>query len=259
MRAPPLIEAIVSAQDPDNEAVFVLLGGAYGGQGPPISVQVGTQGPRDATVGRHPALPTQGTHGVVAFPRGDFRNGIWLTSISTQFTDASAHAPGNGGADYAAHYGGGWSWRGQEGTVVEAMPDGTILQLGPTMPAPTRHTVDGQQQRQRTPFTAQQRVPQRPTPFPVSITHPTGAAATLTAAGAWQLTAATGQPITLNANGATMTIDASGNLQIVVANTVTVNATTVNVTGDVVAGTVSLQHHVHINGGGTGNSGPPLP
>lgn len=269
MRAPPWAPAWVTAQDPDNEAVFVSLDGPYGGQGPTVAVQVGGHGPRDGVTGHYPALPTQGTHGLVAFPRGDYRNGVWICSISTQLTDASAHAPGNGAADYAAHYGGGWSWRGQDGTVVEALPDGTIVQLGPVLPAPTRHTIDGSQVRQRTAFAPAQRVPQAPSAFPLTISHPTGASGLLTASGAWQLSAAPGQTVVIKANGASVTIDASGNLQIVGITSIAMTGNvavsgTIIATGNITAGAsgvgaVELLHHTHTLSGGAGTGGPPTP
>ena len=262
MTTPLIAKAWVISQDPDNEAVNVALLGPFGGQMPTLSCQVLTHGPRDGVVGRFPALPTQGTHGLVAFPSQDSRNGIWLGSISTQLTDASAHAPGNGAADYAAHYGGGWSWRGQDGTVAEVLPDGTTLQLGPVLPTPTRHTVDGSQARQRTPYTAAQRRPQTPAPFPLSVTHPTGATATLSVSGAWSLVAASGQTVTLSANGSTVVIDASGNLQIV-APTVTISGNLL-VSGAVTAGAggvdqIGLQSHRHGTGTNAAGTVSPTP
>jgi len=221
---PPISRAQVISQDPDNEAVYVTLLSGYGGQGAVVSVQVLTHGPRDAVVGHFPALPTPGTGGVVVFPSGDDRSGIWLGAISTQLTDASAHAPGNGGADYAAHYGGGYSYRSENGDLTEAFPDGTILQVGAAPAALTRHTVDETQQRQRTAFTAALRRPQTPSAFPVALVHPTGASGTVSAAGAWSVVAASGQAITLSAGGVTLTFDGSGNLAVSGDTTVSVTS-----------------------------------
>lgn len=217
MSMPPWpMKAWVTSQDPDNYAVFVALGGSHGGQGPTLSVQVLTHGPRDGVAGYFPALPTAGTHGLVCFPSGDSRNGFWMGSMTTQSTDADAHAPGNGAADYAAHYGGGYSYRDQDGSLTEAMPDGTTIQVGPTLPALTRHTIDATQARRRTAFTAAQRRPQTPGPYPVTLNHPTGALASLSASGAWAVQAAPGQSITLSVSGGVVvTLDGStGNLTI---------------------------------------------
>lgn len=215
-----LEEAWVVSQDPDNEAVFVSLTGPHGGQGPALSVRVGGSGPRDGVTGHFPALPTAGTHGLVGFPRLDHRNGVWLCSVLTQQTDASAHVPGNGAADYAAHYGGGFSYRAETGAITESLPEGTVIQIGPAPPTLTRHTVDQNQARQRTPFLPAQRVAQAPGTFAASITAPNGASAVLTASGAWQMTAASGQAISLTAGGTTWSIDGSGNVTVSGDNTV---------------------------------------
>jgi len=264
---PAFAEAWVVSQDADNYAVFVSLAGPFGGAGPTLAVRVGSHGPRDGVTGHFPALPTAGTHGIVCFPRQDSRNGVWLCSVSTQLTDADNHQPGNGASDYAAHYGGGWSWRGQDGTVAEVLPDGTAIQLGPVLPAPTRHTVDGQQMRQRTAWPTAQRVAQAVSPFPLSISHPTGASGVLTASGGWSVTAASGQPVMLSANGSSVVIDGAGNITMTVASggVFSVVAATAMFSGNVTAAghvtgaAVILDAHLHSNAGGTGNSGPPVP
>lgn len=204
------LKAWVVAQAPDDESVFVLLGGPFGGAGPALPVQVMSQGPRDAVVGRFPALPTAGTHGLVVFPSGDSRNGVWMGSISTQQTDASAHVPGNGAADYAAHYGGGWSMRSADGQTTEVFPDGTMVQVGPVTPVPTRHTIDENQQRQRTHFLPAQRIPQKPNPFPVLVQHASGASVSIDSAGSIALIAAAGQTVSLSVSGGvTLTLSGS--------------------------------------------------
>lgn len=248
---PVISKAWVVSQDPDNEAVNVSLGGAFGGQGPTLSCQVLTQGPRDGVVGKFPALPTQGTHGIVAFVSQDSRNGVWLGAVSTQLTDASAHAPGNGAADYAAHYGGGWSWLDQDGSRNEVFPDGTVIQIGPTLHAPTRHTLDGSQARQRTAFTAVQRRPQTPSPFPLTLTSPTGASASLSASGAWAVVAAPGQTVSLSVSGGvTLILDGSGNLTVSSDVDVNINSSTaVNIAAPVVTMSGNLQVSGSVIGG----------
>ena len=210
-----LSTAVVVGQDPDNYGVLVALTGKYGGQGPALSVQVGTHGPRDAVRGHFPELPLPGTHGVVAFPRKDLRNGIWLVSYSPNIVDASTLTPGQGGVAYAAHYGGGYSWRGADGTTQEGYPDGTTVTVGPSTPSLTRHTVNGKQQRVRSPYGMAQRVPAGGAAAPVTISHSSGASASISATGAVNVKAANGQTLVIQANGCTMTIDTSGNLTIV--------------------------------------------
>ena len=242
------VKAWVTQQDPDNYGVFVCLFGPLGGQGPTLSVQVLTHGPRDGVAGRFPALPTAGTHGLVVFSSGDERNGVWLGAISTQFTDADAHAPGNGAADYAAHYGGGWSWRGQDGTVAEVLPDGTVIQLGPVLPAPTRHTVAADQSRQRTPWPVAQRVAQAVGAFPLSITSPNGASAVLGASGGWQITAASGQAVSLSVaggasftlSGATLTVGSDTTVNIASSSAINLTAPAISATNGGAAIAVQL-------------------
>lgn len=266
MTVPWLAEAVVTAQDSDNYAVFVSLSSGFGGQIPTLSVRVGTQGPRDTVRGHFPELPLPGTAGIVAFTRGDLRNGIWLCSVSTQLTDAIAQSPGSGSIAYAAHYGGGWSQRSIDGSITETLPDGTILQIGPTLPAPTRHVLGANQERVRSPFPAAQRVPQPPGAFPLSISHPTGASAVLTASGGWLVHAASGQAVSLTANGATVSLDASGNVTITAVASLTVLAADALFSGNITASGhitgasgVILDAHLHSAAGGSGDSGPPVP
>jgi hypothetical protein len=203
--------AVVVQQDPDNYAVYVSIQGKYGGAGPLLPCTVGTQGPRDATTGHYPMLPTPGTPGLIALTSGDVRNGVWLCSTRTQLTDASSHAPGLGGMAFSAHFDGGFSARMPDGSTNEVWPDGSVLQIGPTMLAPTRHTLDGSQARQRTPYTASERCPAPPGAFPVALHHPSGASATLSASGAWSLATAAGQPMTLTGtSGAVAAVSAAG-------------------------------------------------
>ncbi len=209
-----LERAIVTAQDPDGYHVFVSLLGQYGGQGPVLSVDVGTHGPRDGVTGQHPELPTPGTCGIVAFTSGDNRNGVWVCSTRNQLIDAAAQAPGLGGIAYGAHYGGGWSQRSQDGSLTEWMPDGTMIQVGPTVPQPTRHTLDQNQARQRTPFTPSERVANPPASFPITVNHSSGASIALSASGAWTVKAAPGQSMVLMVNNAMITIDTAGNVSL---------------------------------------------
>ena len=203
--------AVVIQQDPDNYAVFVAVLGRHGGQGPTLAAQVLTQGSRDAVRGNYPELPAPGTHGLVSSTSGDIRNLVWLGATRTQLIDASGHAPGKGGEAHAAHYGGGWSRRAMDGSLVEVFPDGTTLAVGASGAVSTRHTLDGNQARQRTPYTASERCPAPPGAFPVALHHPTGASATLSASGAWSLATAAGQPMTLTGtSGAAAAVSAAG-------------------------------------------------
>lgn len=222
---PFISDAQVVAQDPDTYSVFVILLGPGGGQGPILPVQVLTHGPRDAVRGNFPELPVVGQTGLVAFTRGDPRNGRWLGSYSPNLIDASAMSPGIGNVEYRASYGGGWAIRNEDGSEAVWWPDGSYLLAGAaTLPTPTRHTLDGNQARQRTPYTAAERVPAPPAPFPFIFAHQSGATAQVTAAGSVLLEAANGQTATVQANGATVVIDVSGNVSITSSGTVAATA-----------------------------------
>ena len=222
---PSIARAVVVQVDPDNYAVFVSLLGALGGQGPTLPVQVGTQGPRDAVRGSYPALPLPGTHGIVAFTSGDYRNGVWICSTRTQLQDAGGHAPGKAGEDHAAYHGGGWFRRGQDGSYAEVWPDGTSFALGASGAVPTRHTLDGAQARVRTPYVAGQRTPSPPAAFPLAFTHPSGASLSLSAAGAWAIEAAPGQTVTTGvAGGTNVVVNADGSVTVTSPAAVTIAA-----------------------------------
>jgi hypothetical protein len=230
MSVPYMSKAIVTASAPPYQ-VFVSLIGAMGGQGPTLPVQVLTPGPRDAVTGTFGPLPTVGTHGIVIFPSGDHRNGMWLGAFDPALPTAAAHAPGSSAMEYAAHYGGGWSRRSQTGVVEEILPDGSRIALGTPGVAPGRYTVDAGGNRQLTPFTASQRVPSPPAAFPLTVNHVTGASVVISASGSVNATAASGQAVTLTANGATAVLTALGAISLTAAaghaNTFTANSSTI--------------------------------
>lgn len=210
--------ATVTAQDPNSFGVFVSLD-RLGGQGPTLPVQVGTPGPRDGTVFKGKAgLPTAGTRGLVSFPRGDARNGVWICAVGAGLVDASSFAPGLGGLGYDAHYGGGWSWLGPDGTMTESTPDGSLLRLGPTVAAPTRHVLTGNQAQQTVAFAEGQRVATPPgDPFPLSVTLASGIQVVGTPQGALTVTAAAGQVLTLVCGQVTVTMSGAAGTAIVAA------------------------------------------
>lgn len=219
--------ATVTAQDPNSFGVFVSLD-RLGGQGPTLPVQVGTPGPRDGTVFKGKAgLPTAGTRGLVSFPRGDARNGVWICAVGAGLVDASSFASGLGGLGYDAHYGGGWSWLGPDGTLLEATPDGSLLRLGPTVAAPTRHVLTGNQAQQTVAFAEGQRVATPPAdPFPLSVTLASGIQVVGTPQGALTVTAAAGQVLTLVCGSTTLTLDGGSGTA-----TIAVGAVSVEVSG----------------------------
>lgn len=262
MDIPPLTFATVASVDEDNYGLNVILHGVFGGQMPSLPVKVGTHGPRDGVRGDYPELPAPGGLGIVAFPRGDHRNGVWLCSIDPNLLDASPNAPGVRGVSHRAHYSGAWRQHDAEGNTVLQLPDGTTLLAG-VMPAPTRHTLDGNQVRQATPYPLSERVPSPPGALPLSLAHPSGASLSLSAAGAAAVVVPSGQPFTVTFGGGSIADDGAGNLNLTSTNiTLTGNVAIdggLTVTGGVTAGfgggdQVGLQTHKH-----PANGSPPTP
>lgn len=207
---PPWADATVVAQDPDNYRLYVSLDG-LGGQVPFLSVDVATPGPRDAVRGHWPPLPVRGTRGRVSFSRNDDRSGRWEGCSTPSLVDSSTGFPGQGNIDYKSHYAGDWSWRGADGTLAEAFADGGTFLLGTAMPQPTRHVVSATGQRQRVAFTAAERNPNPPGPFPMAVDLGNGFKVAVTASGAATLTVPAGQAFTIEvAGGASLTLNADG-------------------------------------------------
>jgi hypothetical protein len=215
---PPITKAVVLNQDPDNYQLIVSAIGKLGGQSPAVKVRVLTHGPRDAVRGTFPELPMPGTWGLVAFPSEDGRNGHWLGATEPALNDASPNTAGKVSPRYAAHYAGGWSYTGPDGTTAESLADGSYFLSGTALPVPTRHTLDGQQKRQATAFTAAERNPSPPGPYPATFVHKSGASMAVSAAGAVSASAAAGQTATVSANGASVVIGAAGQVTVSTAS-----------------------------------------
>ena len=261
---PPLADATVIALDPDGYRVWASVD-LWGGQIAFLSIDVLTHGPRDAVRGHYRALPAPGTRGTVGFTRGDDRSGRWLGATSPALPDASTMVPGSGFVDYHAEYAGGWSWMGQDGVQARVWADGSTYLAGPAMPVPVRHIVDAQGQRVAAAFTAAQRNPNPPAPFPFVLNFANGASVTVTASGSINLVAtkgqtasmtvaggasvvlaagaatitASGQVLTLNGNGATAVISAAGAIALTAA------------AGQGITLTVAVGQHVAVTAGGT--------
>ena len=249
---PPLVDATVVQQDPDNYRIWVSID-AFGGQVPYIPVDILTHGPRDAVRGTYPPLPTPGTRGLVAFTRGDDRTGRWIGAQSPALPDSSALGPSAGNARYSAEYAGIWHWTGPDGTMATGLPDGSSIMVAPggaVMPAPTRHTVNAQGQRVQTPFTAAQRNPTGGAKaYGAQINLNNGASLSANAAGAVTATAAAGQAATIRvASGASLTLNANGSISITpVGLPVTVVGDLV-ITGNLTAGTGASLGDLHVAG-----------
>ena len=220
MQAAPWSVGTVTSQDGDRYAVNVLLdGGAMGGQIGAVPCDVLTSGPRDALRINQTPLPTKGTRVLVAFPRGDHRNGVVVGSIANPQNDASAFSPGKENMHYQADWSGFWSIHDEAGHLAAVYPDGSHILVGYSgIPVTTRHTVDSSQKRQRTPFTQTQRVPNPPSgSFPFTYKQPTGASVKVDASGAISVVAAAGQPLSLSVSGGGSVVLTSGGGVIITA------------------------------------------
>ena len=255
---PWITKAQVVSQSPPNK-VMVLY---PSGQMPGIPVTVVSDGPADALRVKQHALPTPGTWGVVAFPAGDIRNGVWLGSLYAQNVQAYTNTT-DPHFEYDSHYSGYYKWLDQTGNQNIYYPDGTAIVVGTATTAdPTfRQVVNPDQSSSSVEFTSSQRVPSPPSPFNTTINHATGAKAQITSTGAVNVEAANGQTITLSVNGASIQIDASGNINIDAAAGKAINlsqggaslADTLVLTNSLIS---AYNAHVHSDPEG-GNTGTP--
>jgi hypothetical protein len=254
----------VTAQDGDRYRVFVVLEGPMGGAGPTVPVTVGTHGPRDSLRIEQPPLPTRGTRGLVVFPRGDWRNAVWVCSIEGPEQDAVASSAAQQNVAYASRWSGYAHMQDEGGNQVSIWPDGSTMTVG-AAPAPTRHVVASGQQRAVQPFPTGSRTKVAASPKPFALAHASGAEVQVTAAGAVSASAAPGQGVTLVANGGTVEIDASGKVLVSSPGEVDVLAPAIRFGAaltDTLRGLCTsafatwAENHVHTDPQG-GNTGPP--
>ena len=202
MSVPPFLYGTVISQDGDRYRVNVLLDGplASASQMSQVGVGVMTFGPRDAVRGSYHELPTPGTRGLIAFPRGDVRNGLWVGSVEHTENDVNPGSAGVTNFSYKAAYSGYWEHHSESGVSTSYWPDGTnIVVGGETAPTLNRHVVDSQQRRTSKSFVQSERINNTPSVFPVTINH---------------------------SSGTQIVIDGSGNVNINTVSSVNVNANT---------------------------------
>lgn len=225
---PHLAEVTVLSRSVNPWGVYVLL--------PSIQsvtfVRMGLNGSADALRASQKALPTESTSGLVAFPYGNSRNGIWLCAIYGQQNDA---LPGTDmDMDYEAHPSGAWHAVDGQGIVSLYLPDGSFLTTNPggTLPALTRHVVNAAQEQQAQAYPNDTR-----------------------SAGV-----ASARPLTISlANGVVVGIDVSGDVAITTPGSITITTPLMTIDGDlhvtgaVIGGyggadQVGLQTHKHDQG-----------
>lgn len=161
----------VVSQDPFNGGLRVML--RTQGQGFPYSVQMPYFGQADGLRIRQNPLPMPGTWGIILFPYGDARNGVWLCSLLPSLVDALTGTVSGIGPtspttdsyiDYYSHWSGYWNLLDSQGQLAVQFPDGSffVVGSGATLPNVYRHTLDGNQNRNSVPFSLKDRVATSP-------------------------------------------------------------------------------------------------
>lgn len=171
------------------------------GQGSGVLVQMGLHGSADTLRVSQKALPSEGTVGLVAFPYGDSRNGIWLCSVYTQGNTALVNSSPD--VDYEAHPSGAWSLTDQAGNSTFALPDGSFVQFGNAgvKPELTRNVVNASQHIVPMPFPDNTRQASSPTPFPVTLSLASGTTISVDISGNATINLAAGGHLNITQGG----------------------------------------------------------
>lgn len=198
---PWLTRAQVVSTAPPNKVNVIFPSG----QSPGFPVQVLTEGPADAQRVQQEPLPRPGTWGIIGFPNGDSRNGVWLGSYYANQEQAYT-IPDDPHFRYFSHWSGHYETLDKDGNSVTYHPDGTYVAVGSmtALPSTNRQTVDATQTQQSVPFPASDRIPNPPSPFYVTIAHASGATLQITPAGQINVIAAPGQTINFSQEGQTV-------------------------------------------------------
>ncbi|MDE2233362.1 MAG: hypothetical protein KGJ90_04610 [Patescibacteria group bacterium] len=225
---PALTVCQVIAHDPANGGLVVLL--TASAQLPGFPIKVGYDGPADALRVRQKPLPGIGTWGIVAFPRGDIRNGIWLRSYYPSLVDAIHYSNDPGGRDpfidYESHFSGFWSLMDGYGNTAAQWPDGSYVTFGSgtTLPTIYRHTVTGQTQN-RSEFTFAERVLNAPSTFSFNFQQASGTSVSLNSSGSVVVSGAPLSSFTILMGQATLNISNGGLVTLALPGTETFNIT----------------------------------
>lgn len=131
MSFPLLSQAWVVGYDAAKRTLFIRLPST---QGTGIPVSVGYHGPADDLRVDQKPLPRIGTMGLVAFPYGDARNGIWLQSIYA--AGNSATMPNSQGR-LRTEWTGEVEYMSDAGDYYHRFPDGSYFSLGSSTEPPT--------------------------------------------------------------------------------------------------------------------------
>jgi hypothetical protein len=215
-RMPYLTDAQVVSHDPASGSMYVALTASMQ---VPIKIKYGYDGPADALRINQQPMPGIGTWGLVAFAKGDIRNGCWLRSYLPSQVDAIT---GTGAAtdpfiEYMSHFSGYWRLLDGEGNLSFQFPDGSwgIYAATSGLPATYRHIVEGQtQQTVELPFSG--RVTSPPGPFQGFFQQAaSGTSFALDASGNVTISGAVNATLTLVFGGTAIILDgATGNVTV---------------------------------------------
>jgi phage baseplate assembly protein gpV len=166
-----------------------------------VLVQMGVTGSADALRVNQPPLPTEGTWGLVAWPYGDSRNGVWVCSVYTQGNTAIDTS--NPDVSYNAYPSGVWTHIDQSGNTTLSLPDGSYVTFGNSgvKPELTRQTVNAQQEITTIPYPDSTRQASTPNPLPMTINLASGTSIKFDTSGNMDVNLASGATMNITQGG----------------------------------------------------------
>ena len=185
----------------------------------------------DALRVKQKPLPQVGTWGLVVFPYGDIRNGLWLGAYLPSAMDALTGTQASGQAatdpfiDYEAHFSGDWRLLDGLGNLSKQFADGSFIigASGTTLPTVYRHTVDANNAQETLAYTRGDRIPAPPSPFNFIFQHATGTKLEVNSSGAVSVSGIS--TLSIQFGGTTLTISAAGLVTLALTGSETLNIT----------------------------------
>ena len=217
---PSIATAQVIGYSEENHSVFVTLEASS--SGPSYQVKVLERYSDGARIQQNP-LPVRGSWGLVLFPYGDDRNGVWIGAFPPALVDAINAVAGDYGEYYESYPSDVYKLIDADANMLVSHPSGTwwaINQNG-TKPTVYRHVVDSSTQKQeRVAFPDSLRQTQT-APY-VKFHHSSGTDIEIDPSG--NVTASVTGTLDVTANGAT-TVTANAGVTINVTGNATMNST----------------------------------
>lgn len=217
--SPYPLKAQVLSQDPENDGVYVMLGGSA----QVLNFLVRRMYPHaDGVRISKPPLPSRGSHVLIMFPGGDIRNPVMLGAYHPNQQDPLPSAAGDPFAHYESDYSGGYYYKdGVSGNIAQQFADNSYFVMGSSLNLPTiyRHQVNSGQVQERIPFTQSFRNPTPQQPFALGFGQASsgqigGTSFSLDSSGNLAVSGTVQRSITLKFGGATIQCDASGNINL---------------------------------------------